>query len=296
MASKNLPIYNIEQFKYLGKEADFYTNTLAIHLKQYPFILTPHKHSFFFVAFCTKGSGIHTIDFVDYEVKPGTVFFLSPGQAHSWKLSDDVDGYIFFHSKGFYESIFRSEKVQDYPFFCSIYNPPLVFVKNKDLEKTANIFREILLEYQANEKEPLMKYKKINFLIGILYIDLSRIYLPQKKIAKQKQTHLIKLRTLEDLIEAHFQTVKTPGQYAEMVHMSEKNLNRICKENLDKTVSDLIFDRIILEAKRMLIHGEFSIREISAELGYLDNSYFTRLFKKKTGETPSEFIGNYRKN
>ena len=77
-----------------------------------------------------------------------------------------------------------------------------------------------------------------------------------------------------------------------MMFISEKHLNRICKECLNKTTSDLIMDRIMLEAKRMLVHSTKSVPEIAEQLGYLDSSYFSRLFKKKCGKTPIEFANS----
>jgi AraC-like DNA-binding protein len=75
--------------------------------------------------------------------------------------------------------------------------------------------------------------------------------------------------------------------------MSERNLNRTIKLILNKTVSDLITDKVILEAKRMLIHTRFTVAQISFDLGYDDNSYFIRLFRKKTGQTPLKFQQDY---
>jgi AraC-like DNA-binding protein len=79
-----------------------------------------------------------------------------------------------------------------------------------------------------------------------------------------------------------------------MMAMSEKHLNRISKACLNKTTTDLITDRILLEAKRSLTHTTLCIGEIAENLGYLDNSYFARFFKKKTGETPLEFMKKNR--
>lgn len=80
-----------------------------------------------------------------------------------------------------------------------------------------------------------------------------------------------------------------------MMNISDKHLNRMTKETLNKTISELIFERIILEAKRMILFSKYSVSEISIELGYIDTSYFSRLFKNKTGQTPLEFLDKYRK-
>jgi AraC family transcriptional activator of pobA len=294
MRKKTVPVYNIEDFKYLGTETDFYANTFATHLKQhYHFILAPHRHAFYLSVLFTKGSGTHEIDFNTYDIKPGSVFMLFPGQVHTWKPSEDTDGYIVFHNKEFYDINFTYEKVENYPFFSSIQNSPLILLKNNDRKKIEAIYREIVEEYHDNR---LMKFQKICSRVNDLYIELSRLYLPAELRARQNENFLTRLRKLQNLIEKNFKTVKYPKQYAQMMNMSQKHLNRICKACLNKTTSEIIADRIIVEAKRMLVFSKYSVSQISAELGYTDNSYFYRLFKKKAGQTPSEFMDKFRKD
>jgi len=286
MQKKTLPIYSIENFNYLGKETDFYANTLKEQLNHNNEILLPHKHDFFFALLITKGRGTHTIDFVEYDVKPGRVFMISPGQIHDFNLSDDADGYLFFHTRSFYDSYSSSKKVQDYPFFCSIYNSPLITPHNRHLQKIEELFAEIQKEF---EQHYLMKFQRIHVLMEQLYIDLTRIYLPQKQINSQNQNYLSKVRKLEDLIDVNFRKIKSPSEYARKMFISEKHLNRMCKECLNKTTSDLIVDRVMLEAKRQLIYTSDTVAEIAEQMGYDDQSYFARLFKKKCGKTPVEF-------
>jgi AraC family transcriptional regulator, transcriptional activator of pobA len=87
--------------------------------------------------------------------------------------------------------------------------------------------------------------------------------------------------------------MKFPSEYASLLNLTERHLNRICKTCVNKTPTDLILERVILEAKRMLIHSTNTVAETADELGYLDNSYFSRLFRNKTGQTPKEFISTY---
>ena len=78
------------------------------------------------------------------------------------------------------------------------------------------------------------------------------------------------------------------------MNLSEKHLNRMSKECLNKTTTELIAERIVLEAKRLLIHSKQTISEIANELGYEDNSYFSRFFKKHTEQTPAQFLNSHR--
>ena len=293
MAGKSIPVYDIDNFSYRGTESAFYANTFPDHLKQHAhLIFAPHRHVFYVSVLFTKGSGIHEIDFTAYDIVPGSVFMLFPGQVHTWEVSKDIDGYIFFHDKEFYNLNFTREKVENYPFFSSTENTPLILLKGGEAYGIEIRFREIVTEYRNHQ---LMGFQKICSLLNALYIDLSRAYLPVAQRAKQNETQLTQVRRLEVLVENNFRGIKYPTQYAQMMFMSEKNLNRICKITFNKTTSDVIVDRIVLEAKRMLVHSKFSIIQISGELGYVDDSYFVRVFKKRTGETPMQFIKRYGK-
>ena len=95
--------------------------------------------------------------------------------------------------------------------------------------------------------------------------------------------------TITHAIQKHYKTEKAPSFYAAQLHITLKHSNRICNERLQKTTTEAITDRVILEAKRMLFDKDFTVNEIALRLGYEDYSYFTRLFKQHTGFTPSHF-------
>jgi AraC family transcriptional activator of pobA len=95
----------------------------------------------------------------------------------------------------------------------------------------------------------------------------------------KNQTYLIKLRQFEDLIEENFRSDKFVKNYAFKLNITEKHLNRVAKSCIGKTSTQLIRERIILEAKRMLIYSKLNVTQIGEELGYIDNSYFVRFFK-----------------
>ncbi len=293
MKNKVLPVYDIAQFQHSGNELDFYANDFKSHLKEHDrLVLLPHRHNFYMGLLFSAGSGTHDIEFNHYVIAPGRVFMLGPGKVHTWDLSDDIDGYIFFHTKEFYDLSFTYEKVENYPFFSSLRNSPLITLKKSARKKIEPIFKEIVEEYRGNE---LMKFKKLSSLLNILYIELSREYLPEKMRAKQNLPYLAKVQQLENLIDKNFVDVKSPGKYAKLMFVSEKHLNRMVKVSLNKTTSDLITERIILEAKRLLVFSEKTIAEIIIELGYTDSAYFFRFFKKKTALTPTAFMEMFRK-
>lgn len=91
------------------------------------------------------------------------------------------------------------------------------------------------------------------------------------------------------LLESNFKEMRHIDFYSDELGISAKRLNQILKEKLDKTVMQIIHDRIILEAKRQIIHSENTIKEIAYQLSFTDRPYFSRFFKKQTGQTPEEF-------
>ena len=285
---KTLPVYRILDFHQKNPGNHFYANDLHTHLKEHQFTNDPHKHDFYLTVLFTKGNGTHEVDFIKYKIKTGALFTLKPGQMHNWNLSADTRGYVFFHSKDFYEERYTSEKLNNYPFFASFGNAALIQLNTSMHKQTEALMAEIVREYK---KTKLRSDQKIHSLVNIIYIELMRSYAPTRKI--QNQTYLMQVQKFEDLIEQHYRNHKLPKDYAAKLFITEKHLNRITRSLLNKTSTQLIGERIILEAKRSLFSSKLNITQISDELGFNDTSYFIRFFKKYVSETPLAFSKRY---
>lgn len=285
-----VPIYTISNFLENNLDGELYANDFLSHL-QNDFILVSHRHNFYLSVLFTKGTGTHEIDFNKYPIIPGSTFFILPGHVHTWQLSSDIDGYIVFHTKEFFDLNFTKDKVSEFPFYRSFHNIPLLTLPPEELVKIAPIYKEIVDEYKTDKP---MKFQKLRSLIYWLYIELSRLYVPKEVRHLKNSVYQTKFLELEELLNNNFRTIKFPKDYAELMHTSEQQLNRICKVCTGQTITQLIINRILLEAKRLLTYTENTVAEIAFELGYLDVSYFVRFFKKNTGFTPLEFTRNNR--
>lgn len=286
-------ILDISQFQNHESEKDFYVNNLCDHIRANKTKITkPHKHNSYLCVLFTKGSGTHEIDFSSYEVKPENLFVISPGKTHHWELSDDADGFVFTHTKDFYDLHYSHNSITSFPFFQSVQNSPLIELEENHSIEIIPFFEALLSEYKSQE---LLKHEILVSYLDILYAKLSRIYL-KKETAKIVNHNLYsqKFQELEQLIEKHFIQEKSPSRYAELMHISTKHLNRITQSVIGKTTSEVILDRIILEAKRIMLHTNKSFSEIAIGLGYEDYAYFSRLFKQKTSLTPSQFLKTYQ--
>ena len=278
------PIYSIERFNCNALDSDFYINTFKNHLINHSFVEEPHRHNSYVLVLFTNGSGTHDIDFDTFEIFPGSMFFLQPGQIHNWILSDDIDGFVVFYSQEMYNLYFRQKTIEAFPFYSSLGNSPEMFFESKELKAMNPYFINMLSEYEGNK---IMKQDKIINLLDSIHIEIARKYSENNVL--ETHSYNVKIRDFNTLLEHHFLIEKAPAFYASQLHITLKHLNRICNEILKKTTTQVITDRIILEAKRMLMDKKRTVNEIASALGFDDYSYFVRLFKKNAGMTPTAF-------
>jgi len=288
-----IPVLNISQFEQDIPMSSFYANNLESHLfKNKNFFHRPHRHDFYLCVLFTKGTGVHEIDFNTYNVKPGSVFFLQPGQTHYWTFATIPEGFIFFHTQDFYELHFSKSKLEQFPFFHSYKNTPSLRLKENEIQEVASVFSAIKKEYQ---NDLLYKKQKIASLINTAYVDLARYYSSLDHVSKTTSVSYVeKLNVLEKTIESNYKTEKSVTFYANKLHVTSKHLNRISKTMVGKTTTDLITERVILESKRLIVHSDNSLATIAELLGYQDYAYFSKVFKKSTNSTPFEFKKRYR--
>ena len=287
MSSNPLPIFHIPDFSPDTLDSShFYYAGLKNHLATHQFIQKPHKHDFYIIVIFTQGAGSHTIDFKTYDVEPGSVFFLSPGQVHSWELSSQTDGHILFFSTDFYTSTFSRKRLNDYSLFNSISAFPRLEI---DVPES----REILFFFDKIDQETKTpNWSTQNLLrnyIDTLLILLHRYNGSKTSFSREEKLIHTQFQQLELLIENDFKNHREASYYAAQMNLSMKQLNALCKNAVAKTSSQLVLDRVILEAKRLLTHSDLNISEIAYELEFEDASYFSRLFKKKTNLTPEHF-------
>jgi len=287
MPQKSLPIYQIKDFNAAPQQEQyFYSSTLSRHLQKHLFIQKPHKHDFYILVFITQGSGTHTIDFKEYPVTANMVFFMTPGQVHSWQLTPDTEGHILFFTPEFYLLGFPLQKLHRYPFYTSALRLPYLSLTATEMAPLLQSINLLQTEYKSQE---LMRDDMLREYLDVLLIQLTRKYTNHYPATQTAATILPQLQTLEALIDAHYKEHQPTTFYADKLHLTPKQLNDNCKRAFGKTPTELIQDRTILEAKRLLVHSSLTIAQVAAELGYFDNAYFFRFFKKHTGNTPEQF-------
>lgn len=142
-----------------------------------------------------------------------------------------------------------------------------------------------LTERKEEKLYPLILKDLCNSLVGLVISE----YLTTDEPQRTPNRYTIIANAFKTELEKSFKSIKDAGKYADRLNISTAYLNECIKNVSGRSVSAEIQQRIILEAKRLLYHSSNSIKEIAAELGYDDFSYFTRLFVKISGVTPKQF-------
>lgn len=291
----NLPVFNISNFKdynncVVNFESNFYIRKFKDHLKENCFIEKPHGHDFYLILIVTKGSGLHYIDSKKYDVAPGAMFILSPGQIHKWELSDDTDGFVLFFTKKYFLIDFDSERLTKLPFLQSTFSQPYILLDKEQQTKMVSIYKKIHEEYRS---QYLNYHELIRIYLNEMFIKLARFYSAKHSLKSVYNHELIQLNRFENLIDLYYKEHQPLSFYAEKLNISLKQLSYLCKKVVDKKPSEMLTTRLILEAKRLIIHSDLSICLISETLNFSDNSYFARTFKKACNQTPDQYRNSY---
>lgn len=248
------------------------------------------RHNYFSVIWIKKGSGSAKVDFSEYGFNDNTIFCFTPYQPFMIKETEMIEGVALnFHPDFFCIHKHRHEVACNGVLFNNIYNPPYVQVD----ETARQTFELVLAQMKIELETPaLAQYEQLVSYLKIFLITASRLKISQQPESKQefadKKEHFL-LQNLKDYIEQHFKTKHSASDYADMLNISPKALAKITKTYLNKTLTDLIAERIVIEAKRDLYLTNKSVKEIAHDLGYDDEYYFSRFFKNNADVSPQVY-------
>ncbi|SFE02127.1 AraC-type DNA-binding protein [Chitinophaga sp. CF118] len=281
MARATIPVYDICTIDKNGPAQDLMIERFGGYLeKHYQALHHAHRHSFYHLVLFTQGSGTHTIDFVKFDVRPYQIYFMAPGQVHSWDFRGNTDGYIIHFSADFFRPfLLNPSYLEQFSFFSGISGQCVCQLTKDIREEIVRIFEALLKE----QNKDMIRLRLLEMFITV-----------EKHTTHNEHNHLPQhtttlLKSFQQLINQYYRTMRLPKEYAELLYITPNHLNALCRELLGKTAGDVIRERVLLEAKRLLTNAGMSVLEIAYELSFKDNSYFTRFFKNYEGITPEEF-------
>lgn len=289
-----LPVYdicNLSPEPHLN--GDIMIDNFAHYLDTHRDLYFPHKHSFYHLVYFANGSGKHSIDFVNFPVTEGQVYCMVPGQVHTWDFAGRTDGFIINFSGRFIPSLVTNARyLEQFAFFSGIADQQVIQVPKKNRPAVTQLLGHILREYehQQEHSDDMMRSLMIQ-----LFIELSRCQEPAKGINATAYNSVL-LHNFQKLVDLHYKEKKLTKEYASLLYVTPNHLNALCKDVTGHSAGELIRNRVLLEAKRLLVNVDMTIAEIAAELDFADNSYFSKFFKKYEGVTPEAFRKRINKN
>lgn len=286
MAKPKIPVYSLLHVAKEDKRSEeLQVERFASYLeKHYQQLHLPHRHTFYHLVLFTKGSGSHTIDFAAFNVKPFQVYFMIPGQVHSWHFKGVPEGYVINFSEQFLKSFLLDQQYLERFSFFSGDSEESVCQLPSGAQQEAIRLMEAMIKRAAQGGDQLKLWLLEFFLLVEEFCSghESRDAI----VPRQKQ---VLFRGFRHLIDQHYKTIRLPKEYADLLYVTPNHLNALCQEMSGKTAGELIRDRVILESKRLLVNAELTIAEIAYELNFQDNSYFSRFFRKHTDLSPEAF-------
>lgn len=250
-------------------------------------VRTTHRYEFHMLMYVTHGVSTQMVDFKPVRCAPGTMLVLRPGQAHNFGRDEGWDGWIV---------LFRPEFVL--PATVASVNLKVVvhlerlpehFVLDGNearvvTDQIQQMREDTQLDAPVGDLHALLRYQ--------LYVLLTRLSLLLGRQQAQESVispALQRFKRFQQLVEERFAQWHQLAEYASQLGYTEKSLTRAVVASVGMTAKALITARIVLEAKRLLVHTDLSIGVIAEKLGFDEPTNFSKFFKREVDCSPAEF-------
>jgi len=253
----------------------------------------PHRHDYFTILLIDKAEGKHIIDFKAYQLFDHSLYFIHPGQVHQFIASEKPEGWIVNFSNLFLVQHGISNQMIDNVYLYKKHgeSPPLPVPEGQ-----FEIYRDLIRQIQHYNNLQL-EYKKdaLGALLKLLLIQSNN----HCSLNKDGNLQSIEagnqlVRNFKQLIEIHFKEYHKVSDYADMLAVTSDYLNKSVKTLTGKSAKEYILNRLLLEAKRVLLFTEVTNKELSYTLGFEEPAHFSNFFKKYSGLSPLDFRNSTR--
>jgi AraC-like DNA-binding protein len=244
------------------------------------------RHAFYTVMWLMAGVGTHYIDFKGYPVQPNAIYCMAPRQVHLWDLEEPIVGQaVIFTEDALWVHAGNAFFVEKLTLFNVIDQQPSLYLSSAQAAKLQPLLD--LLWHEQKTREFGYAATSQSLLQAFL------IYLQRYANVAHPERSGIAIDQLSDrfrqLLEHHFLTDQTVQAYADLLGVTANHLSQRVKAATGLPAGALIRQRLLLEAKRLLVHTNQSVQQIAEFLSFPDPSYFGRFFKRESGQSPIAF-------
>ncbi len=294
---QEIPSYNHREFHHRFTQSDqfpfggdhaFRIYKIQDIIRYLKFPLPLHRSEYFEVLFVSAGAtSSRHCGLREYTIKPKQLFFKSAGQISSGDIySTDIEGYFCLAEREFLSAQgATNSSLSSFPFFKYGHHP-LVDLNSVETAKFDGLFSTLHTIYNSsNDLQLLAAY------LNVLLLEAGILHRQQSPVISANTTSSAEQLTGKflDLIGEHYLKIQEVKRYADMLFVTPNYLNKAVKQITGQTALEQVHEMLILEAKVLLKQSDLNISGIADYLNFENASYFTRLFKKRTGQTPLDY-------
>jgi AraC-like DNA-binding protein len=246
-----------------------------------------HRHDYYTVLFVEEAKGHHLIDYQKFAFEAGQVYFVSPGQVHQVALSELPKGWVITFSRAFLAVNNIPESfISNINLFRSFGDSPPLKIDGDSSVRLQRIIGEMesCLPLHLNYRT-----RALGALLQLFLIYCNNSTEMDDSQIDEEHSGICLLRDFKKLVEDKYRQWHKVADYASEIHVTPKHLSQTVKNITGKVAKDHIQDRLLLEAKRLLLHTDLNIKEVGYTIGFEEPLHFSSFFKKHAGTSPTAF-------
>jgi AraC-like DNA-binding protein len=241
-------------------------------------------HTFIYI---TEGEAVMKIGSKEYRTRRGELLMVPAGQVFSFGNGDVNKGYLCHFSEDMLSRVCgNSGLLKDFGFLSSWGYPYHIRADKQSAEFLLQLFKRLFFEYSTYGLE---RSDIIQPYLFVLLCEINQVCPPETPAARPRPGTNAIFREFRELVYAHFRTKHLVKDYAALLHVTPNHLNKTIKAFTGRSPTRWIDEIILSEAKTLLRQTSFSVSQVAREVGFEDQSYFARLFRKYEGVTPIQF-------
>lgn len=258
--------------------------------------LSPNRREFYKILFITKGTGVFTMGLNTYYIEEPTMLFIHPNDIISWKnlSEEDSGGYYVLFKKSFVNHHLQLKAIIDKFALFTDKQKSVIRLTEEEVPRITQYFEKMQEEEQDADN---IEYREdaMQAFLQLLMVEsmkVARYPKPDEVTEDFSQVHHFFNLLEKETSGINYTTplrIKTAKEFANDLHMHPNYLNAVLKKHTGQNASTLIRNRILDEAKALLVQTDWSLQDISYSIGFAEQPNFSQFFKKYTGFTPAEF-------
>lgn len=284
----SIPSYDL----YGDQQQSGWTNSfqfewIPVRSSPYNYDIRPHKHDAFIqILYLTQGGGEVLINDARYQVSSPALILIPSQNVHGFQFTPNIDGPVVTAAQKSLESMAAVVM----PELVSVLRKPVVLYldeSSRHAEALMPLFLGIEREWRVHAVGQVAAGMSLVMALLVQVARLSNVLEPAPMANNSRKAQQIE--KFRALVDAHFRERRPIEEYANEMGLTAGHLTRLCREVLNVSSQDVVNARILHEAQRELVYSSDGIKQIAHWVGFVDEAYFTRFFRKHMGLTPSEF-------